>query len=187
MKIIQILVAMTMFLGVNAYAENKLVETYKVTTSVENAGKVIGSWVNLVPVSTNGKGQIPQIVNVVEPKAMDNGYQKYGIGFNIKMNLAQNKKVNQLAVVAAFSSQQELQLYNEKMDASETTLAAGRLVATPLKSADVTRAEHINTVSFTNIYDVTVPRGIEVPMGRFVLVDRGNQSLVTLKIKVEKN
>lgn len=185
MKIIKLIVSMLMFVTyTSSFAANP--ELYQITTTVESAGKTIGTWMNLVSVEDLKKDQPIKVINVVDAKQVDNGYQKYYVGFNIKMNLSRVQKANILSVITTFSSPQNIYPYNDKIDKDESTVAQGLVATTPLTTVDVTQKLNINTITFSKIYDITVPRDVAVPIARFVAEEGQKKSLVTIKLKIEK-
>lgn len=187
----QVALSLSIACGVSANAANAPREivnstsgSYVVTTSVENAGEVVASWKNVLTVQEVQKGQTVAITNVVSPKQMNSGYQSYYLGFDIKMNLSRVGATNQLAVMASYTTPQPIAIYTQKMEEDDRTLAMGQIKRTPLKTAE--GQQTLNTIGFSKVYDVTVPRGINVPIARFVLQEGQNQSLVTVKLKVDK-
>jgi hypothetical protein len=156
-----------------------------VTTTVESSGNVIGTWENVIQLSNPIKGQPAMITSIATPKDVNDQYGTYQVGFNIKMNLSKVNNTKQLAVLAAFSTPNPLQPFNQKLEGEESVVP-GKISQLQIKTADVTKKAYLTTIIFTSLFDVTVPRNVSVPVARFILTEDGKQSLVNVKIKVNK-
>lgn len=179
------------FLSFSAASANAQQQQYRVTFNVENAGQSIGGWTKVVAANELKKGLEAPIINIVDPKSVQTPSQQYMVGFNIKinvstMNVAKKGYANYLTIMAAYTTTQQINLYNDKVEKDESTLAVGKVVKSILNTRQPTDVKEINTVTFAKLYDITTPRNVEVPFARFALTENNEQSLVTVKFKVEK-
>lgn len=192
MKYLKYVIAATAIFSLPlAQAKENTPQQYRVTFNIENAGQSIGGWSKVVTATELQKGVDAPIVNVVDPKIVRTATQQYALGFNIKMNvlrmnLPQKGYGNYLTIMAAYTSTQQIMLSNEKIDKDESTLAQGKIVKSVFTVRQQGDIKEVNTINFAKLYDVTTPRNIEVPFARFILTENNEQSLVTLKFKVER-
>lgn len=160
-------------------------QTYKATVFVENAGQTIGSWSGVATPQTVVRNKPAQIISLVNAKSITNGSYNYNLGFDIKMTLIKINGKNQLMLASSYSSLSEISPYARKIDNDESTITLGKVFKTEYNSNPNQAPMVLNTILFTNVLDVTEPRGIIIPIGRFIADSNGNGSLVNLKLKVE--